>query len=186
MQASVLCPFVPWLISILIYLRAKSKKRKITVSYWQMSDFALNWWMKQSWQLIIWARRRKGIVHFGQSTERGSLVRDSCAEEMEPALESCMKIQRNSGDNGKWESTVFGSANQDGTAEEMTSPWFLRSRRNRGFFNSKMPGSKAWNHDVLAQEWFYGLMTRPDMEQNIQWMFVLLRPKRSVDIKVGW
>ena len=107
MQASVLCPFVPWLISILIYLRAKSKKRKITVSYWQMSDFALNWWMKQSWQLIIWARRRKGIVHFGQSTERGSLVRDSCAEEMEPALESCMKIQRNSGDNGKWESTVL-------------------------------------------------------------------------------
>ena len=37
---------------------------------------------------------------------------------------------------------------------------------------------------MLAQEWFYGLMTRPDMEQNIQWMFVLLRPKRSVDIKV--
>ena len=29
------------------------------------------------------------------------------------------------------------------------------------------------------------LGTRPDMEQNIQWMFVLLRPKRSVDIKVG-
>ena len=27
-------------------------------------------------------------------------------------------------------------------------------------------------------------MTRPNMEQNIQWMFVLLRPKRSVDIKV--
>ena len=37
---------------------------------------------------------------------------------------------------------------------------------------------------MLAQEWFYGLMTRPNMEQNIQWMFVLLRPKRSVDIKV--
>ena len=25
-------------------------------------------------------------------------------------------------------------ANQGGTAEEMTSPWFLRSRRDRGFF----------------------------------------------------
>ena len=47
-----------------------------------------------------------------------------------------------------------------------------------------MPGSKAWNHDVLAQEWFYGLVTRPDMVQNIQWMFVLHRPKRSVDITV--
>ena len=37
---------------------------------------------------------------------------------------------------------------------------------------------------MLAQEWFYGLVTRPDMVQNIQWMFVLHRPKRSVDIKV--
>ena len=47
-----------------------------------------------------------------------------------------------------------------------------------------IPESKAGNHDVLAQEWFYGLMTRPHMEQNIRWMFALLRPKRSVDIKV--
>ena len=37
---------------------------------------------------------------------------------------------------------------------------------------------------MLAQEWFYGLVTRPDMVQNIQWMFVFHRPKRSVDIKV--
>ena len=44
--------------------------------------------------------------------------------------------------------------------------------------------TKAGNHDVLAQKWFYGLMTRPNMEQNIRWMFALLRPKRSVDIKV--
>ena len=29
------------------------------------------------------------------------------------------------------------------------------------------------------------LGTRPDMEQNIQWMFVLLRPKRSVERIVG-
>ena len=29
--------------------------------------------------------------------------------------------------------------------------------------------------------WLYG---PPDMVQNIQWMFVLHRPKRSVDIKV--
>ena len=61
-----------------------------------------------------------GIVRVGEnesdlSYERGAtkrceklgveykkyLVRDSCAEEMEPALESCMKIQRSSGDNGK-------------------------------------------------------------------------------------
>ena len=31
-----------------------------------------------------------------------------------------------------------------------------------------MPGSKAWNHDVLAQEWFYGLMTRPDMSIKVE------------------
>ena len=147
MQASVLCPFVPWIISILIYTRTKSKKWKIAVSYWQTQDFALNWWMKQSWQLVIGARRRQGIVHFGQSTERGSLVRDSCAEEMEPALESCMKIQRSSGDNGKWVSTVFNSANQGGTAEDMTSPWFLRLRRDRGFFIRCQRG-ELWEYHV--------------------------------------
>ena len=32
----------------------------------------------------------------------------------------------------------------------------------------EMPGSKAWNHDVLAQEWFYGLMTRPDMSIKVE------------------
>ena len=31
-----------------------------------------------------------------------------------------------------------------------------------------MPGAKARNHDVLAQEWFYGLMTRPDMSIKVE------------------
>ena len=48
-----------------------------------------------------------------------------------------------------------------------------------------MPGSKGLNPHELAHKWMKDLGTRPDMEQNIQWMFVLLRPKRSVDIKVG-
>ena len=48
-----------------------------------------------------------------------------------------------------------------------------------------MPGSKGLNPHELAHRWMKALGTRPDMEQNIQWMFVLLRPKRSVDIKVG-
>ena len=47
-----------------------------------------------------------------------------------------------------------------------------------------MSGSKVENYDVPAQEWFNGLVPSPDMVQNIQWMFVLHRPKRSVDIKV--
>ena len=47
-----------------------------------------------------------------------------------------------------------------------------------------MPGSKGINPHELAHRWMKDLGTRPDMEQNIQWMFVLLRPKRSVDIKV--
>ena len=47
-----------------------------------------------------------------------------------------------------------------------------------------MPGSKGLNPHELAHRWMKDLGTRPDMEQNIQWMFVLLRPKRSVDIKV--
>ena len=47
-----------------------------------------------------------------------------------------------------------------------------------------MPGSKGLNSHELAHKWMKDLETRPDMEQNIQWMFVLLRPKRSVDIKV--
>ena len=51
--------------------------------------------------------------------------------------------------------------------------------------NLMMPGSKGLNPHELAHRWMKDLGTRPDMEQNIQWMFVLLRPKRSVDIKVG-
>ena len=47
-----------------------------------------------------------------------------------------------------------------------------------------MPGSKGLNPHELAHRWIKDLGTRPDMEQNIQWMFVLLRSKRSVDIKV--
>ena len=47
-----------------------------------------------------------------------------------------------------------------------------------------MPGSKGLNPHELAHKWMKDLGIRPDMEQNIQWMFVLLRPKRSVDIKV--
>ena len=47
-----------------------------------------------------------------------------------------------------------------------------------------MPGSKGLNPHELAHRWMKDLGTRSDMEQNIQWMFVLLRPKRSVDIKV--
>ena len=48
-----------------------------------------------------------------------------------------------------------------------------------------MPGSKGLNPHELAHKWMKDLGTRPDMEQNIQWMFVLHRPKRSVDIKSG-
>lgn len=47
-----------------------------------------------------------------------------------------------------------------------------------------MSGSKAENHDVPAQEWFNGLVPSPDMVQNIQRIFALHQPKRSVDIKV--
>ena len=47
-----------------------------------------------------------------------------------------------------------------------------------------MPGSKGLTPHALAHKWMKDLGLRPDMEQNIQWMFVLLRPKRSVDIKV--
>ena len=42
-----------------------------------------------------------------------------------------------------------------------------------------MPGSKVLNPHELAHRWMKDLGTRPDMEQNIQWMFVLLRPKRG-------
>jgi hypothetical protein len=31
-----------------------------------------------------------------------------------------------------------------------------------------MPGSKVRNHDVLAQEWFYDLMTRPNMSIKVK------------------
>ena len=44
-----------------------------------------------------------------------------------------------------------------------------------------MPGSKGLTPHALAHKWMKDLGLRPDMEQNIQWMFVLLRPKRSVE-----
>lgn len=47
-----------------------------------------------------------------------------------------------------------------------------------------MSGSKAENYDVPAQEWFNGLVPSPDMVQNIQRIFALHQPKRSIDIKV--
>ena len=47
-----------------------------------------------------------------------------------------------------------------------------------------MSGAKAENYDVPAQEWFNGLVPSPDMVQNIQRIFALYQPKRSVDIKV--
>lgn len=47
-----------------------------------------------------------------------------------------------------------------------------------------MLGSKGLTPHELSHKWMKDLGLRPDMEQNIQWMFVLLRPKRSVDIKV--
>ena len=31
-----------------------------------------------------------------------------------------------------------------------------------------MSGAKVKNHDVLTQEWFYGLMTRPDMSIKVE------------------
>lgn len=31
-----------------------------------------------------------------------------------------------------------------------------------------IPGSKAINYDVLAQEWFCGLVTRPDMRIKVE------------------
>ena len=42
-----------------------------------------------------------------------------------------------------------------------------------------MPGSKAWNHDVSAQEWFYGLMTRPDVS-------IKSERKADLDIEDFW
>ncbi len=53
------------------------------------------------------------------------------------------------------------------------------------FSYDMMPGFQGLNPHELAHRWMKDLETLPDMEQNIQWMFVLLRPKRSVDIKVG-
>ena len=47
-----------------------------------------------------------------------------------------------------------------------------------------MPGSKGLSPHEFTHKREKDLGTRPDMEQNIQWMFALLRPKRSVDIKV--
>lgn len=45
-----------------------------------------------------------------------------------------------------------------------------------------MLGSKGLTPHELSHKWMKDLGLRPDMEQNIQWMFVLLRPKRSVGI----
>ena len=47
-----------------------------------------------------------------------------------------------------------------------------------------MSGAKAENYDVPAQEWFNGLVPSPDMVHNIQRIFALYQPKRSVYIKV--
>ena len=33
-----------------------------------------------------------------------------------------------------------------------------------------IPGSKAINHDALAQKWLYGLMTRPNMRIKVEHM----------------
>ena len=44
-----------------------------------------------------------------------------------------------------------------------------------------MPGSKGLNPHELAHKWMKDLWLRPDMEQNIQWMFVLCRPKRILE-----
>ena len=47
-----------------------------------------------------------------------------------------------------------------------------------------MPGSKAYNHDVLAHEWFYGLMTRPDMSIKVKRMLHDMRiPGRIVGVR---
>ena len=44
-----------------------------------------------------------------------------------------------------------------------------------------MPGSKGQNPHELAHKWMKDLGLRPDMEQNIQWMFVLHRSKRILE-----
>lgn len=44
-----------------------------------------------------------------------------------------------------------------------------------------MPGSKGLTPHVLAHKWMKDLVLRPDMEQNIQWMFVLHRSKRILE-----
>lgn len=44
-----------------------------------------------------------------------------------------------------------------------------------------MPGSKGLTPHVLAHKWMKDLGHRPDMEQNIQWMFVLHRSKRILE-----
>ena len=31
-----------------------------------------------------------------------------------------------------------------------------------------IPGAKARNHDVLAQEWIHGLLTRPNMSIKVE------------------
>ena len=44
-----------------------------------------------------------------------------------------------------------------------------------------MPGSKGLTPHELAHKWMKDLGLRPDMEQNIQWMFVLHRSKRILE-----
>ena len=44
-----------------------------------------------------------------------------------------------------------------------------------------MPGSKGLSPHELAHKWMKDLGLRPDMEQNIQWMFVLHRSKRILE-----
>ena len=44
-----------------------------------------------------------------------------------------------------------------------------------------MPGSKGLTPHELAHKWMKDLVLRPDMEQNIQWMFVLHRSKRILE-----
>ena len=44
-----------------------------------------------------------------------------------------------------------------------------------------MSGSKGLTPHELAHKWIKDLGLRPDMEQKIQWMFVLCRSKRSVE-----
>jgi hypothetical protein len=43
-----------------------------------------------------------------------------------------------------------------------------------------MPGSKVWNHDVLAHEWFIDLVTRPDMSIKVGYISHDMRIKGRI------